>query len=141
MGSSPIACVNISILSDTQIEGDHEFVVEITNVGGAAAVGDLYMTTVVIQDDEGSTITNAYTYRLFTLLTMLCHLAIQVANVTVVETQVMEADEEAIVCVQLSVGELAVDIAVYMSTSDETAQSKNHFYEGHRIHIVGFLAR
>ena len=52
---------------------------------------------------------------------------------TVVETQVMEADEEAIVCVQLLVGELAVDIAVYMSTSDKTAQSKNHFYEeGHR---------
>ena len=61
VGSSPTACVNISILSDTQLEGDHEFVVEITNVGGAAAVGDLYMTTVVIQDDEGSTITNAYT--------------------------------------------------------------------------------
>ena len=47
-------CINIPITSDTQLEDNHEFTVEITGAGSAphATLGSPVVTTITIEDDE-----------------------------------------------------------------------------------------
>ena len=45
-------CVTFTILDDTELEGDHDFEVTITNPGEFAALGTPSLTTVTIDDDE-----------------------------------------------------------------------------------------
>ena len=52
-GSNISRCVTFTILDDTVLEGEHEFTVNITDVGSAAAIGDPSVCTVTIVDDEG----------------------------------------------------------------------------------------
>ena len=52
-GPNNTACVNISIVNDNDIEGDHQFAVEIVDAGEFALIGDPSVITVVIKDDEG----------------------------------------------------------------------------------------
>ena len=53
-GPNNTACVNISIVNDTEVEGDHQFEVEIVNAGEFAMIGNRSVIRVVIKDDEGS---------------------------------------------------------------------------------------
>ena len=52
-GSNISRCVTFTILDDTVLEGEHEFIVNITDVGSAAVIGDPSVCTVTIVDDEG----------------------------------------------------------------------------------------
>ena len=47
-------CIDIPITSDTELEDNHEFTVEITGAGSAphATLGSPVVTTVTIEDDE-----------------------------------------------------------------------------------------
>ena len=52
--STPTNCINIPITSDTELEDNHEFTVEITGAGSTphATLGSSVVTTVTIEDDE-----------------------------------------------------------------------------------------
>ena len=52
--SNSTNCIDIPITSDTELEGDHEFTVEITGAGSTpyASLGSPVVTTVTIEDDE-----------------------------------------------------------------------------------------
>ena len=52
-GSKTTACVNISIVNDSEVEGDHQFAVEIVDVGEFATSENSSIITIVIKDDEG----------------------------------------------------------------------------------------
>ena len=56
IGSDSISCADIDIIDDDDLEGDHDFVVEITAVGDNAMINDMSITTVTIMDDEGQRI-------------------------------------------------------------------------------------
>ena len=51
---TPTICTDIPIMSDTELEDNHEFTVEITGAGSAphATLGSPVVTTVTIEDDE-----------------------------------------------------------------------------------------
>ena len=51
---TPTNCIDIPITSDTELEDNHEFTVEITGAGSApyATLGSPVVTTVTIEDDE-----------------------------------------------------------------------------------------
>lgn len=53
-GPNNTACGNISIVNDNEVEGDHQFAVEIVDVGEFASIEDPSLITVVIKDDEGT---------------------------------------------------------------------------------------
>ena len=52
VGSPDTSCVNVAIVDDNVLEGDHDFSVEITNVGPSAMIGTPDSTVVTITDDE-----------------------------------------------------------------------------------------
>ena len=55
VGGSTTACSQFTITNDQELEGDHDFAVEITGINSMAPfamIGTLSTTTVVITDDE-----------------------------------------------------------------------------------------
>ena len=60
---SPFECVDIGILDDTVLEGDHEFTVIIIDTSDDAPINAMSSTTTVtILDDEGLKLTHMSTY-------------------------------------------------------------------------------
>ena len=56
MGTSTSACIDVDILDDSNLEGDHTFAISLTGVITptlAAGLGSPTSTTVTIQDPEG----------------------------------------------------------------------------------------
>ena len=49
------SCTHITIINDTELEGDHDFYIEISNISSLsnASIGTPSVATVTIHDDEG----------------------------------------------------------------------------------------
>ena len=61
-GDDIVQCVDINIIDDSSIEGDHEFTVEIASVSHSSVVQCTSMnTTIYIQDNDGKEISQDYT--------------------------------------------------------------------------------
>ena len=52
VGVPASSCVNVAIVDDNVLEGDHDFSAEITGVGTSAMIGTPDTTVITITDDE-----------------------------------------------------------------------------------------